>query len=170
MLVLLLQPAGFRLHAAVPVQSVLDELSFRVEIVQHHISIRLMTSSEDDHLEVLIRCSETLNCIGPDIDPSIHCLPTRKRHRQNDIRVVRFRVIYTMDQGFVQVKNYGLLMVVMAGWQAHHLVSQVGNVRGIQCVDVLDGLQRLDEVRFMQLVLRFFRLLALVVVEVLNLG
>ena len=170
MLVLFLQPTGLRLYAAVAVESVLDQVALRVEIVQHHISVRLMTGSEDDNLEELVRCSETLDRVGPNVDTSIHRLPTRKRHRQDDIRIIRFRVIHTMYQSFVEIEYDGLLVIMMARWQADHFVCQVGDVWCIECVDVLDGLQCLYEVCLMQLVLRFFRLLfRLIVVEVLNL-
>ena len=143
MLVLFLQPTGLRLYAAVAVESVLDQVALRVEIVQHHISVRLMTGSEDDNLEELVRCSETLDRVGPNVDSSIHRLPTRKGHRQDDIRIIRFGIIYTMYQSFIEVKYDGLLVIVMAWRQADHLVSQVGDVRSIECVDVLDSLQSL---------------------------
>ena len=75
-----------------------------------------------------------------------------------------------MYQSFIEVKYDGLLVIVMAWRQADHLVSQVGDVWSVECVDVLDGLQRLYEVCLMQLVLwLFWLLLRLIVVEILNL-
>ena len=57
--------AFFSENALLPVQSVLDQLMVRVDVVKDSISIGLMRCSKNYYLEVLVGLLQALHYIGP---------------------------------------------------------------------------------------------------------
>ena len=61
------------LHAVFAVETMLDVLSFRVQLVQHHIGIRLVASGESYDLVELGHFLEETYGVGADGDVSLRC-------------------------------------------------------------------------------------------------
>ena len=76
-------------YARFSVQSMVDQFRFGVQIIQHYISIALVTCSEDNHFEVLICFFETLQCVWADIDSRFYDFSSWKGNGQHYVRVLR---------------------------------------------------------------------------------
>jgi len=88
----------------------LNELTLGVDIVQDSVCVRLVTGSEDDHLEHLVRFLQTLHQVGAKVDASADRLFIREINLQDNIRILCLDVVHTMDQCFVHVEDQDLLM------------------------------------------------------------
>lgn len=64
-----------------------------------------MTSRKYNHLKLLRSFRQTLHQVGSQVDASAHGLLTREVNLQDDIRILSFDVIYTVDQRLIHVKN-----------------------------------------------------------------
>ena len=102
-------------NAMLTVEPVLYELLVGVDVVKNGVSIDLMARSEYDNLKVLIGLMETLDDIWSHIDTCIHSLFSWKVNFKNNICLLSFDIINTMNQSFIHVKNYKLFFVTK--WQ-----------------------------------------------------
>lgn len=95
--------------------SSLDELAFRIEVVDDGIGIFLLASCEYHNLEVFISCFEALAGKRTDVDACENRLRLlRKLNRDDDIRVISIDIINAMNQGFIQVEHdrFGLRRMI----------------------------------------------------------
>lgn len=61
------------LNAIFAIETMLDVLPFRVELIQHHVCIGLMTGGECEDLVVFRHSLEEANGVGADSDVSLCC-------------------------------------------------------------------------------------------------
>ena len=99
--------------ALVSVESLLNQVPLRVQVIEHRIRVELMRGCKHAHLVVLGCCLQTVVHVGSDIYSRIYDFAVRKSYLQDYIRSFRFDVIYAMYQSFVQVKNQQLLLIFM---------------------------------------------------------
>jgi len=119
-----------------------------------------MTCSKHYDLEILICCFQAFNSIRPHIDPCINYFTIRKFNLKNYIRIISFRIINTVNQSFIKIKDDCLLMIMFWRRKLNKSSIEIGCWRRSNCVYVLDCLQCLNQVCFMKLIL-FFIFLAL---------
>lgn len=56
------------LVASFPEETMRDELPLRIQVVDDHIGVALVTGGEDNDLEVLAQLPQALDSVGPDVD------------------------------------------------------------------------------------------------------
>ena len=94
------------LHATIPVQSVLDQLSCGVDVIQNCISIRFVRSSEHNDLKILVRLSQAIIDVGSDVDSCVYWLVLiGKLDWNNDLWLIVFNVVHTMNQSLIHIEN-----------------------------------------------------------------
>lgn len=96
--------------AVLAVETMLDELVVWVNVVKDGIGVDLVTSREDDHLEVLCCFLEALHYKRPDVDSSINSVFVREVDLENDIRVLCFNIVDAVYQCLVHIKDYKLFL------------------------------------------------------------
>lgn len=92
--------------AVLAVETVLDVLLVWVDVVKNGISVDLVTSCEDNDLEVLSGFLKALHYERPDVDASIHGVFIWEVYLKYDIRVLCLDVVDAVDQGLVHVENH----------------------------------------------------------------
>ena len=100
-----------RLNAVLPVQSILEQLILRVNVVQYGISVGLVRRCEHDHLELFVGLLQTLHQVWAQIDTSTYCFFSREVNLKQDIRILRLNVINTVNECLVHVENEHFLVL-----------------------------------------------------------
>jgi len=96
------------------VQTVLDQLMVRIDVIQDCICIGLVTGCEYYHLEVLVSFFKTLHHIRTDVYAGLKCSSMKVTYVncffigevnfENYVWVLSLDVVYTMDQCFIHIK------------------------------------------------------------------
>ena len=114
-----------------------------------------MTCSKHYYLEILICCFQAFNSIRPHIDPRINYFTIRKFNLKNYIRIISFRIINTVNQSFIKIKDDCLLMIMFWRRKLNKSSIEVRCWWWPYCVYVLNCLQSLYQVSFMKFILLF---------------
>lgn len=100
--------ALLRLPAMVAEQPVRNVLLIRVEVVQHHISIALVTCRKHYDLAELRQLFQQLHSMRSDINSSINLFSSGKLNLQTHI-IRRLQSLIAVNQGLIQVQHYSVL-------------------------------------------------------------
>jgi len=95
--------------AAVPVEPHLKDLSLRVQQVQDHIRIGLVTCCEHHHLHKLTSSSDAILSVWTDVDACCGFVSVGKDDVDDFVHLAVLKVFDAVDQGLVQVKDDGFL-------------------------------------------------------------
>ena len=104
--------ALWSLHAVLPVHPILEQLILWVNVIEDSISVDLVRRSEDDNLEHFIGLLEALHEVRTQIDASTDGLLTWEVDLKEDIWVLSFNIIDTVDEGLVHIKDQYFLLRV----------------------------------------------------------
>lgn len=99
------------LHAMLSVETVLEKFVLWVNVVEDGVGVGLMRGCEHDHLERFVGLLQALHQVGAKVDPCANCLLTWEVNLENDIWILSFDVVDTVDQRLIHVKNEHFLMV-----------------------------------------------------------
>lgn len=105
-----------------PVESVREVFVVWVDVVEDRISVGLMAGGENDNLEVLDCLLQALHEVGTKVDARTDSLFAWEVDLENHVRVLSVDVIDAVDQGFVQIEDQKLLVVLRRRWQKDELV------------------------------------------------
>jgi hypothetical protein len=101
---------------------------------------------EDHNLIVFVGFLKAFEGVGADIYSCPHCFTVGKGNLDFLITGVILDVINTVDEGLVQVEDYGLLcLMVFERWQLNGPCADVLLVSGRQCLYVLQRLKSLNQ-------------------------
>ena len=89
----------------------LDELLVWVDVVQDGISIDLVTSCEDNNLEIFVCLVQTFNYVWSHINTSIDSLLTRKINLKDYVSFLSFNIVYTMYESLIHIEHHKFLFV-----------------------------------------------------------
>lgn len=87
------------------IESMMNELVIRIEIVKNYICITWMTCSEDNNLKIFGQGSKQVDNMRTNIDSSLNFLSCWKFDLYLNI-TRRVNCIVAMYKGFIQVKDY----------------------------------------------------------------
>lgn len=90
----------------------LDVFIFRIDVVKDGICINLMRCCEYNDLKVLIGLLKTFHDVRSNVDACVNSLFIWKVNLKDDIRILSFYIVHTMDQSFVHIKNHQLFLLV----------------------------------------------------------
>lgn len=117
-----------------------------------------MGGSENDYLEVLVRFFKALHDVGADVNTRVNGFFVWEVDFEDDIGVLGFDVVDTMDEGFVHVENYELFLGVGDPWR-RELYKEIFHFFWLYHSDIildeLKGLHCLHEVLLVQVLLVF---------------
>ena len=133
----------------------LDVLSFRVQLVQHHIGIRLVASGEcNDFVELGHSLEETYG-VGADCDVSLSCRPIFHLNRKHDI--VWFCLIFlAVNNGLIDVQNQCLFVAIgLRRAEIHPPVLNIREGRRLDSIVIPEHLMRNNEMLERTIVLAF---------------
>lgn len=88
-------------------QPMLDVLVVGVQIIQDHIGVARVTSSEDDDLEVFAEVFEDVLGMGPDVDACFYDFASGESDGEFDVVGGREGVV-AVNEGFVEVEHHCL--------------------------------------------------------------
>jgi len=114
-----------------------------------------MACSKHYNLKVLVCSFQTLNSVRPYIDPCINNFPIWKFYLKNHIRIISLRIIDTMNQRLIKIKDNSLLMIMFWRRKLNKSSIEVRCWWWPYCVYVLNCLQSLYQVSFMKFILLF---------------
>ena len=96
-----------RTDTAWPVIACLNELTFRIKVVNYRVRVLLLRCREYHNLEVLIGSLETLSCKRSDIDTCQNRLGLlRELNGDYYFRIVGINVIHAVNKSLIEIKNY----------------------------------------------------------------
>ena len=88
------------------VETSLDQGAIWIEVVDDRISVLLLRSSEDDHLEMLVCGFQAFSCERPDVDASHYWLGLLTELDWNeDVWIIRVNVVNAVDQRLIEIKH-----------------------------------------------------------------
>ena len=98
------------------VEPVLNVLMIWINIIQDCIRVNLMTSREDNNLEMLVGLFEAFHYVRANVDTSVDCLLVWKINLQNDIRILSLNIVNAVNQSFIHVK-YDEFLLTFLSWR-----------------------------------------------------
>ena len=88
-----------------PIEPILKQLSFGVNIVEYGISIDLVTGRKYNYLEILFSLLDAFNYVWSDIYSCIYRFFLWKIYFDHYISILFFNIVNTVEQSFIHVKN-----------------------------------------------------------------
>ena len=113
-----------------------------------------MACSEDHDLIILPSLLEALISKRPDVNSSLHSFSRWKSHRNRKIIRRVLNIVNAVNQRLVQVENYGFLMSTIR--QCDLFLGQFFIDRLVDCLHILQRLERLNQVILMKILLFLF--------------
>ena len=98
------------LNAVLSVQSILEKLVLRVDVVKNRIGVDLVRRRENNHLERLVCLLQALHQVGPKIDTSTNSLFPWEIYFKKHIGVLCLNVIDAVDQSLIHIEYKALFV------------------------------------------------------------
>lgn len=137
------------------IQPVLNVLSFRIELVEHHVCVWFVTGSKGNNFVYPRHSFDEADSVGPNCDICLSSRAILYLNGQHD--VMRFRrILLTMNYSFIDVQNQCLLSDVRLGpRQVYLLFFNLGKRGGFYLVVISEHFQWHNQVLECTLVLSF---------------
>ena len=97
-----------------PKQTMMDMFSVRIQVIKNYIGVTGMTGRKNDNLEIFWQSGQYFLCKGSHIDPYLNDFTCGKVYLNFEI-AGNIHILVTMNQSFIQVKNYSLLILIPLG-------------------------------------------------------
>ena len=106
--------------AVVSVETILNKLPLRVKVIKYNIRIGFVTGCENYNLVGFVGLLETFQSVRSDVDSSSYCFTIRESNLDFLVASIPFNIVYAVDQGLIQIKDYGFLHVrEIERWELH---------------------------------------------------
>ena len=106
--------------AVVSVETILNKLPLRVKVIKYNIRIGFVTGCEYYNLVGLVGLLEAFQSVRSDVDSSSYCFTIRESNLDFLVASIPFNIVYAVDQGLIQIKDYGFLHVrEIERWELH---------------------------------------------------